>query len=86
VKPTKRKRETKKFPQSWGNLALADESLGVLQETKAESPSPVLRLVRSSTEKDVEADALAPAIGIINGIRLSITLWLLIILCFLLIR
>ena len=86
MKPTKRKRETKKFPKSWGNLALTGEGLGILQETKAESPSPGLRLVGSSTEKDAEADALAPAIGIINGIRLSFTLWLLIISCFLLIR
>lgn len=86
MKPTKRKQKTKKYPQSWGNLALADESLGLLQEAKAESPSSVLRVVQGTTDKDAEADALAPAIGILNGIRLSITLWLIIILCFLLIR
>jgi DNA-binding TFAR19-related protein (PDSD5 family) len=72
--------ETRQYPQSWGNLALADESLVVLQSPKARTRSPRLRLVQDITEEEVEVevDALAPTTGIINGIRLSLTLWSLI--------
>ena len=70
---TKGKRETRQYPQSWGNLALADESLGVLQTPKAKTGFPRLSVVQDITEEEVAA--LAPAMGIINGIRLSLTLW-----------
>ena len=70
----KEQRETRQYPQSWGNLALADESLGVLQPPKAKTRFPRLSLVPDITE-EVEADALAPTTGILNGIRLSLTLW-----------
>ena len=66
---TKGQRETQQYPQSWGNLALADESLGVLQKPKAKTPSPRLSVVPDITEEEV--DALAPTTGII---RLSLTL------------
>lgn len=68
-------RETRQYPQSWGNLALADESLGVLQTPKAKTRSPRLSVVPDITEEEVEVDALAPTTGIINRIRLSLTLW-----------
>ena len=71
------KRETRPYPQSWGNLALVDESLGVLP--KAKTGPPRLRMVPNITE-DEDEDALAPTIGILNGIRLSLTLWGLIVL------
>jgi len=77
-------RGTRQYPQSWGNLALADESLAVLQTPKAKTRSPQLSLVQDITEEEVEA--LAPATGIINGIRLSLTLWSLIGLIILLMR
>jgi hypothetical protein len=73
---TKGQRETRQYPQSWGNLALADESLGVLQTPKAKTRSPRLSVVHDITEEEV--DALAATTGIINGIRLSLTLWSLI--------
>jgi hypothetical protein len=73
---TKGQRETRQYPQSWGNLALADESLGVLQTPKAKTRSPRLSVVHDLTEEEV--DALAATTGIINGIRLSLTLWSLI--------
>lgn len=76
---TKRKRETVTYPQSAGNLALADESLGVLQTLKAKTLSSVPNMVRNSTEETSEADALAPATGIIVGVGLSVILWCLII-------
>jgi hypothetical protein len=73
---TKGQRETRQYPQSWGNLALADESLGVLQKPKAKTRSPRLSVVQDITEDEV--DALALTTGIINGIRLTLTLWSLI--------
>ena len=75
---TKGQRETRQYPQSWGNLALADESLGILQTPKAKTRSPRLSMVQDITEEEVEVDALAPMTGIINGILLSLTLWSLI--------
>ncbi len=73
---TKGQRETRQYPQLWGNLALADESLGVLQTPKAKTCSPRLNVVPYITEEEV--DALAATTGILNGIRLSLTLWSLI--------
>ena len=67
---------TRQYPQSWGNLAIADESLGVLQPPKAKTRSP--RLSRVQDIAGEEVDALALTTGMINGIRLSLTLWSLI--------
>lgn len=72
---TKGQRETRQYPRSVGNVALADESLGVLQKPTAKTRSPRLSVVPDITE---EVDALAPTTGMINGIRLSLTLWSLI--------
>jgi hypothetical protein len=72
---TTRKEETVTSPQSVGNLALADESLGVYHTPKAKTRSPQLRMVQDRTEEESELEALAPTIGIMNGIRLSLTLW-----------
>jgi len=72
---TTAQRETRQYPQSWGHLALADESLGVLQKPKAKTRSPRLSVVLDIAE---EVDALALTTGIINGIRLSLMLWSLI--------
>ena len=69
-------RETRQYPQSWGNLALANESLGVLQPPKAKTRSPRLSMVQDIAEEEVEALALTT--GMINGIRLSLMLWSLI--------
>jgi hypothetical protein len=71
--PTKGQREPRQYPQSWGNLALANESLGVRQTTNAKTRSPRLSVVQGMAEEEV--DALALTTGIINGIRLSLMLW-----------
>jgi hypothetical protein len=71
-------RETRQYPQSWGNLALADESLGVLQPPTAKTRSPRLSMVQDMAEEEVEIEALALTTGMINGIRLSLMLWSLI--------
>jgi hypothetical protein len=86
LRQTNGKRETRRYPQSWGNLALADESPAVLQIPKAKIRSPRLSVVRDITEEEVEIEALAPTTGIINGIRLSLTLGSLIGLIILLMR
>jgi len=72
----KGQRETGQYPQSSGNLALADESLGELHKPKAKTCAPRLSVVDDITEEQV--DALAATTGIIHGIRLSLTLWTLI--------
>ncbi len=82
----KGKRAMQKYLQSAGNLAIADESLRILDTAKAKTRSPRLRLVPGITEAEYEIEALAPATGIINGIRLSMPLWYLIVLAILLIR
>ena len=80
----KGQRETRQYPQSWGNLALAHENQGVLQKPKAKTHSHRLSVVLDIPEDEI--DALAPTMGILNGIRLSITLWSLIGVIILLIR
>lgn len=65
----KQKWKAKAYPRSEGNLALADEIF-----------SPVLRLAPARTEKNLNDDALAPAIGFMSAFGLSVTLWGLIIL------
>jgi len=67
--------ETRQYPHSWGNVALANESLGVLQPPKAKTRFPRLSVVQDMTE---EGDALALTTGMMNGIRLSLMLWSLI--------
>jgi hypothetical protein len=73
---TKGQREPRQYPQSWGNLALANESLGVLQTPTAKTRSPRLSVVQDMTEDEV--DTLALTTGLMNGIRLSLMLWSLI--------
>jgi len=75
---TKKQLETRQYPQSWGNLALADESLDLLQMPKAKTRSPRLSVVQDITEEEVEIEALALTTGMINGVRLSLMLWSLI--------
>ena len=77
---TKGQRETPQCPQSGGNLALADESLGVLQQSTAEPCSQVRSVGQDNTEEASDAYALVPATGMIVEIGLSTMLWCLIIL------
>jgi len=77
---TKEQRQPRQYPQSWGNLALANESLGVLQPPKAKTRSPRLSMVQDIAEEEIEIEieALALTTGMINGVRLSLMLWSLI--------
>jgi len=56
------------------HLALVNESLGVLHTPAAKPHSPQLSRVQDITE-EVELEALAPTMGIVYGIRLSLMLW-----------
>ena len=78
--PMKPKRATRQYSQSVGSLALADESLGVLQKPEPTHLSLVLYGPQSMTEEASGVDGLAPATGIIIGVCLSMLLWYLIIL------
>ena len=76
----KGKREIMIYPQSAGNLASADESLGVLQQSTAEPRSQVRSVGQDNTEEASDAYALVPATGMIVEIGLSTMLWCLIFL------
>ncbi len=78
--PTKRTRprQAQTYLQSAGNLALADESLGVHPTRKAETQVRKLRLVANKREE--ASEDLVPATGMIVGVGLSMTLWSLIFL------
>jgi hypothetical protein len=79
--PTKRKWPTRQYPQSEGNVALADESWVYRNNSKPATPlSPVLGVTQDMTEEASEADGLGPARGIVVGTGLSIVLWCLIVL------
>jgi hypothetical protein len=76
----KQKQHTQRDLQSEGNLAVAYERLQILQKPKDKTFPPVLRPVPAMTEENLEDDTLAPAIGIISALGLSVILWGLIIL------
>ena len=76
----KQKLESRRYPQSEGNLALADESLEAPQKPKAKTLSPVLGVAQDVTGEYPVIRVISPAKGIIVGIGLSAMLWCLIIL------
>ena len=78
--PTKRKWETKTYPQSEGSLALADESLGLPQQPKTKTLSPVPGVAQGMTEEYPAVGTVSPARKIIAVAGLSIVLWCLIVL------
>ena len=75
----KHKQEIRKYPQSWGNLAVKNQSLDAAQGHKVQRfLAPVT--VGDIPEEESEVDCLGPAKGIILGFGLSIMLWSVIIL------
>ncbi len=76
----KQKQHTQSDLQSEGNLAVTYERLQILQKPKDKTFPPVPRPVPAMTEENLNDDALAPAIGIISALGLSVILWGLIIL------
>lgn len=83
----KEKRAMPEPPQTVGNLAVVSESVPDLKEGKDTPRPPKLRLLQNVGPKDsdqeIEADHLAPAKGILNGLLWSIAIWCLIALAIL---
>ncbi|UVT15150.1 MAG: hypothetical protein H8K04_15195 [Nitrospira sp.] len=74
------------YPQSVGNLALDDARLARLFMSNANAGQGSLRRVHDGVQEEQEDDPFGPATGIVNGLRLSITLWSFMVLVILLMR
>ena len=77
---TKQKRGAKKYPHSEGNLALADESVGLPQQPKAKTLPPVLGVAQGMRREYPAVGAVAPVRIMIALVGLSLMLWCLIVL------
>ncbi len=73
-------------PQSIANLALAQVTLEALLMPTGKAEERRSQVVRNERQEELEDDPLGPAKGIINGLRLSVTLWSFIALVVLLMR
>lgn len=73
-------------PQSIANLALAQVTLEALLMPNEKTEERPLRVVRDECQEKLDDDLLGPARGIVNGMRLSVTLWSFIALVVLLMR
>jgi hypothetical protein len=73
-------------PQSVPNLALAQVTLEALLMPTGTAEKRRLLVARDERQEKLDDDPLGPAQGIVNGLRLSVTLWSLIALVVLLMR
>ena len=73
-------------PQSIANLTLARVILETLLMPTSKAEEGRLRVTRDERQEDLDDDPLGPAMGIVNGLRLSVTLWSFIALVVLLMR
>jgi hypothetical protein len=73
-------------PQSIANLALAQVTLEALLMPNRKAEEGLLRVARDEQQEELDDDPLAPARGIVNGLRLSVTLWSFIALVVILMR
>jgi hypothetical protein len=73
-------------PQSIANLALAQVTLEALLMPTGKAEEERLRVTRDERQEELDDDLLGPARGIVNGLRLSVTLWSFIALVVLLMR
>jgi hypothetical protein len=73
-------------PQSVANLTLAQVTMEALLMPKSKAEEGRLRVVQDGWQVELDHDPFGPARGIVNGLRLSVTLWSLIALVFLLVR
>lgn len=73
-------------PQSVANLALAQVTLEALLMPTNKAGEGRLRVRPDERQEERDDDPLGPARGIINGLRLSVTLWSFIALVVLLMR
>jgi hypothetical protein len=73
-------------PQTVANLRLADVTLEALLTPNSNAEKARLRVVRDERQEKLDYDPLGPSKGIVNGLRLSVTLWSFIALVVLLTR
>ena len=73
-------------PQSVANLALAQVTLEALLTPTRKAEERRLPMARDRRQEELDDDPLGPARGIVNGLRLSVTLWSFIALVVLLMR
>ncbi len=62
-------------PQSVANLALAQVTLEALLMPTGKVEEARLRATRDRRKEELDDDPFGPARGIVNGLRLSVTLW-----------
>lgn len=74
------------LPQSIANLALAQVTLEALLMPIGKAEERRLSVTRDERQEELEEDPLGAAKGMINGLRLSVTLWSFIALVVLLMR
>lgn len=72
---TKGKREPQKHLQTWGNLALADESVGAPQYPKVRNLALVPVAGKDVSDEESGMDSLSAARGLSLGFGLSLVLW-----------
>lgn len=78
--------ERQSYPQSIANPVLAQVTLEALLAPARAAEENQLRVVRSERQEGPDHDPLGSAKGIVNGLRLSVTLWSFIALVVLLMR
>jgi hypothetical protein len=61
--------------QSVPNLTLAQVTLEALCMPKGKAEEGQSRVVQEERKEELDHDPLGPARGIVNGLRLAITLW-----------
>lgn len=73
--PTKGKGAARQYLQSEGNLALADESLGLAQRPKPKHLFPVKGMPQGEPEQELPVGAVFSVRMIIALVGLSLILW-----------
>ena len=73
-------------PQSVANLTFAHVTLEALLTPNCKAEEGALRVARDERKEELDHDPLRSARGIVNGLRLSLTLWSFVILVVLLTR
>lgn len=73
-------------PQSFANLTLAQVTLEALLMPNSKAEAGRLQTARDERQEALYDDPLRPITGIVNGLRLSVTLWSFIALVVLLTR
>lgn len=74
------------YPRSVENLALALVTLEALLTPQAKAEVNPLRAPHDTDPEELDVDPLAPARGILNGLRVSVVIWGVMILVVLMIR